>query len=93
MELEIKKDGKGQLYIEWPQAENSYKRAWIQHRKSDGDWAGTVRYLNVVRCDSPGHPSGPPADFPIYNQLPDEQILLAFVRVTNAITGLDESRL
>ena len=26
-------------------------RAWVQHRTGEDDWAGTQRYLNVVRCD------------------------------------------
>ena len=90
--MEIKKDGNGQPYIEWDQGQGAYKgvykRAWIQERHDERDYAGTRRYLNVVRCEGPGHPSGNPADFPIYNKLPDEQILLAFVYATNAITGL-----
>lgn len=93
--MRIKKDGKGQPYIQWEQPgigsqqnQVAYKRAWIQKRHDETDWAGTVRYLNVVRCNEQGHPSGNPADFPIYNELPDEQILLAFVYATNAITGL-----
>ena len=86
--MEIQKDGNGQPYIQWEQAKDIYKRAWIQERHGERDWAGTVRYLNVVRCDELGNPSGNPADFPIYNKLLDEQILLAFVYATNAITGI-----
>ncbi len=29
--MQIKKDGKGQLYIEWQQEAGGYKRAWVQH--------------------------------------------------------------
>ncbi|WP_265674479.1 hypothetical protein [Vibrio qingdaonensis] len=39
--MQIKKDGKGQLYIEWQQAAGGYKRAWVQHREPDRDWANT----------------------------------------------------
>lgn len=85
--MKIQRDGYEQPCIEWSQAENRYKRAWIQHRTGDKDWAGTGRYLNVVRCDSPGRPGGNPTDFPIYNDLPDEQILLSFVYAANAISG------
>ena len=88
--MRIQRDGNGQPYIEWEQVKGIYKRAWIQERHDEKDWARTGRYLNVVRCNEPGQPGGNPADFPIYNQLPDEQILLAFVYATNAITGLDK---
>lgn len=87
--MEIKRDTLGQPYIEWDQGQGCYKRAWIQKR-DETDYAGTGRYLNVVRCNEPGHPGGNPADFPIYNQLPDEQILLSFVYGANAITGLPD---
>ena len=86
--MEIQRDGHRQPYVEWDQGQGAYKRAWIQERFGRRDWAGTRRYLNVVRCQTPGHPGGNPTDFPIYNDLPDEQVLLAFVHATNAITGL-----
>lgn len=86
-QMKMEEDNHGQPYIEWEQAEGIYKRAWVQRRTGEKDWAGTRRYLNVVRCDSQGHPGGFPADFPIYNDLPDEQVLLAFVHAVNAITG------
>ena len=88
--MNIQKDTKGQLFIEWEQAPGGYKRAWIQRRKGDPDrdWAGTDRYLNVVRVGAPGEgPSGNPTDFPIFSKLPDEQILQAFVASVCAITG------
>lgn len=86
--MEIHLDGNNQPYIEWEQFAGCYKRAWIQ-RKTDPskDWAGTGRYLNVVRCNEPGHPGGNPTDFPIFNDLPDEQILHAFVHAACAVTG------
>ncbi len=90
--MEIQNDGKGQPYIEWDQREGCYKRAWIQRRDGDKDWAGTGRYLNVVRCNSAGRPGGNATDFPIFNDIGDEQILLAFVYATNAMTGWTESR-
>jgi hypothetical protein len=86
--MEIKRDGFDQPYIEWEQANGHYKRAWIQ-RKTDQskDWAGTERYLNVVRCNAPGHPGGNATDFPIFNDLPDEQILRTFVLAACSATG------
>ena len=89
--MEVQRDGRGQPYIEWDQGQGAYKRAWIQHRSGERDWAGTSRYLNVVRCDKPGRLGGNATDFPIYNDLPDEQILLAFVYATNALTGLSSA--
>ena len=88
--MQIQTDGNGQPYLEWDQTHGDgvYKRAWIQHRTDDRDWAGTSRYLNVVRCEVPGRTGGNPTDFPIYNDLPDEQVLLAFVYATNAVAGL-----
>jgi len=56
--------------------------------KGEKDWAGTGRYLNVVRCnEDSGNPSGNDTDFPVYCNLPDEQILWAFISMVNAITG------
>ncbi len=85
--MKIRKDGNGHLYVEWTRANKGHMRAWVQHRTGDKDWAATGRYLNVVRCNSPGHPGGNPTDFPIFNNLPDEQVLLSFVFAANAITG------
>lgn len=83
-------DTNGSHYIEWEQARSCYKRAWVQHKSGPTDWARTGRYLNVVRCNEPGHPGGNPTDFPIFNDLGDEEILQAFVEAVNRITGLDE---
>jgi hypothetical protein len=86
--VEIHKDGKGQPYIQWEQAPGGWKRAWIQTKDGEGDWAGTKRYLNVVRTASAdGGPSGNATDFPIFSELPDEQILEAFVAAVCAVTG------
>jgi hypothetical protein len=86
--FDIFRDQKGQPCIEWEQAKGCYKRAWIQRKDDpDKDWAGTGRYLNVVRCETPGHPGGNPTDFPISSDLSDEQILQAFVSAVCAITG------
>jgi hypothetical protein len=89
--IKIEQDTKGQPYIEWQQAKipNGYKRAWILHQPPDKDWAGTGRYVAVVRIDKrrPGI-GGNPTDFPIFNKaLSDEQILEAFVSAVCAITG------
>ncbi len=89
--MRIKRDGKGQPYIEWEIGPGGYKRAWVQYRDPDKDWAKTPgrRYLNVVRVDElDAGPSGNATDFPIFNDLPDEQILRAFVSSVSAITGL-----
>src|SRR5207245_1129127 len=78
--MQIQKDTKGQPMIEWKQA-GGFKRAWIQRRSDPGkDWAGTGRYLNVVRVESPGvGTAGQTTDFPIFSKLSDEQILEASV--------------
>jgi hypothetical protein len=84
----VQRDGSGQPYIEWEQAGGHYKRAWVQRKQGTTDWAQTGVYINVVRCNSPGHPGGNPTDFPIFNpSLTDEQILEAIVQSVNAITG------
>jgi len=92
--IEIQTDTLGQRYIEWAQNGNipdGYKRAWIQRKTGDKDWAGTGRYLNVVRID-PNRPGigGNPTDFPIFlpeHVLTDDQILEAFVAAVCAVTG------
>lgn len=89
--MNIRRDSKGQAFIEWEQAPGGFKRAWIQ-RKTDPekDWAGALdgRYLNVVRIERLGSgPAGNATDFPIFSPLSDEQILLAFVASVSAITG------
>lgn len=84
----IKRDGKDQIYVEWSQGDNGSKRAWIRHADSDTDWAGTERYVNVVRVESLGTgPAGQSTDFPIFNTMPDEQILVAFVAAVCGVTG------
>ncbi|MGP9803122.1 hypothetical protein [Rheinheimera sp. NSM] len=89
--MEIKRDTKGQPYIEWAQCSNGFKRAWIQRKPgTDRDWAKAKdgRYLNVVRIEALGEgPAGNATDFPIFSDLSDEQILVAFVTSVSAITG------
>lgn len=87
--MNIERDTKGQPYIEWEQAQGGYKRAWIQKKADPAkDWAKSGRYLNVVRVEKPGvGPAGNATDFPIFSDLPDEQILIAFVTSVSAITG------
>jgi len=83
-------DGKGQMMVEWEAGKGAYKRAWIQNRSgTDKDWAGTGRYLNVVRTEGYGQgPGGNATDFPIFNDaLSDKQVLTAFVHAVSAITG------
>lgn len=87
--MNIQHDTKGQPFIEWAQAPGGYKRAWIQRKTdTDKDWAGTGRYLNVVRIERlGGGPAGNATDFPVFSKLRDEQILVAFVAAVSAITG------
>jgi len=89
--MQIHRDKQGQAYVEWAIAPNGFKRAWIQRRADpDKDWARTPqgRYLNVVRIGALGEgPGGNATDFPIFSDLPDEQILVAFVHAVCAITG------
>lgn len=84
----IQTDTKGQPYIQWQQFGGGWKRAWIQQRSGDDDWAGTGRYLNVVSTHgATGGPAGNATDFPIFSKLPDQQILEAFVAAVCAVTG------
>ncbi len=89
--MKIQRDSKGQPFIEWEQAPGGFKRAWVQRKNDpDKDWAAARdgRYLNVVRIESLGAgPAGNATDFPIFSELPDEQILEAFVSAVCAITG------
>lgn len=87
--MNVLTDSKGQSFIEWKQAPGGYKRAWIQHKFDPSkDWASTGRYLNVVRIESlGGGPAGNATDFPVFSQLTDEQVLVAFVASVCAITG------
>jgi hypothetical protein len=90
------KDGNGSLCVEWEQAFGHKKRAWIQVKDDpDKDWAKTPqrRYLNVVRVGKDtGNPGGNPTDFPVFCDMPDRQILEAFVLAVCAITGLELKR-
>jgi hypothetical protein len=87
------KDGNGSLCVEWEQAFGHKKRAWVQVKiDSRKDWAKTPqqKYLNVVRVSKEtGNPGGNPTDFPIFCDMPDRQILEAFVLSVCAITGLE----
>lgn len=86
--MQFYRDGKNQLYVEWEIAPEILKRAWVQHRAGENDWAGTIRYLNVVRVDEPNAgPRGQAADFPIYSNLSDEQVLTVFVTTLCGLTG------
>ena len=86
--IPIQRDGSGQSYIQWEQAPGGWKRAWIQHKEGDKDWAKTGRYLNVCRTGTATGPHrGNPTDFPIRSQLSDEQVLESFVAAVCAVTG------
>jgi hypothetical protein len=83
-------DGKGQLYVEWDVGAGGLKRAWIQRREGDKDWANVERYLNVVRIDRlDSGPAGNATDFPIYSSLSDKQVLRNFVIAVASVTALD----
>lgn len=89
--LKIQRDTLGQPFIEWHQGCGGYKRAWIQRRNPENDWAKALdrRYLNVARIEEPGGgPAGNATDFPVFSRLSDEQLLLTFVLCVSAITGL-----
>lgn len=87
----LQRDKKGQLMIEWPQGDNGWKRAWIRKPEAEKDWAGTGRYINVVRVDGPNiGTGGQSTDFPIFNSpLSEEQLLIAFVTTICAMTGCE----
>lgn len=86
--MQIQYDKQNQPYIQWEQAPGGYKRAWIQRKQGERDWAGSGRYLNVVRTEGPDTgPAGNATEFPIFSNLPDEQILQAFVAAICAVTG------
>lgn len=89
--MQFGNDGKGQRYVEWEIAPDCLKRAWIQYRISENDWAGTGCYLNVVRVEAPhSGPKGQAADFPVYftpTQMSDDQLLTAFVYSVCATVG------
>jgi hypothetical protein len=84
----ISRDTRNQPFIEWEQStcDGGAKRAWMQQRTGENDWAGTGRYINVVRCVD-GRPAGNATDFPVWSSLPDDQLLIAFVASICAITG------
>ncbi len=90
--MEIMTDQQGQKYVELDQS-GGFKRAWIQRRTDDKNWANVPggRYLNVCRVEASGTgPKGKATDFPIYSDmLSDEQILKAFAYAVAAITGCD----
>lgn len=84
----VRLDQSNQPYIQWPQGQGGYKRAWIQHRTGAADWAGTGRYLNIARTpDADSGPAGNATDFPIFCTSNDAQVLEAFVAAVCAITG------
>jgi hypothetical protein len=87
--FQIRKDGNSQAYIQWENAPGSFRRAWVRRPKdSDKVYARTGRYLSVVRTETlESGPAGNATDFPIFSDLPHEQVLEAFVACISAITG------
>jgi hypothetical protein len=81
-------DLNGSRYVEWDRGAGGWARAWISERAKDKDWAGAKRYLNAVRIEEPGGgPRGNSLDYPIWNDLPEDDILRAFVVGVSAIVG------
>jgi hypothetical protein len=81
-------DLNGSRYVEWDRGAGGWARAWIKHRPADKDWAGAERYLNAARIEQPGGgPRGNSLDYPIWNNLSDDDILRAFVTSVSAIVG------
>jgi len=74
-------DGRGSTYVEWDIASGCHKRAWLQHRTGDRDWAGTGRYVNVTRIETlHSGPCGIPSDFPVFRDgASDRRVLEDFV--------------
>ncbi len=86
----FQRDNNGSLFVEWQQNQTGgFKRAWVRKPTNpDKDWAGTGRYINVAPIPALGAgPGGNSADFPIFNSLPDEQVLAAFVAAVCGVTG------
>jgi hypothetical protein len=81
-------DLNGSRYVEWDRGAGGWARAWISRRSEDKDWAGAKRYLNAARIDQPGGgPRGNGLDYPIWNDLPEDDVLRAFVVSVSAIVG------
>lgn len=95
--MNIQQDNNGQPFIEWEQkavggtGTGGFKRAWIcRPSTADRDWAGTGRYVNVAPTSGLGTgPAGQSADFPIFNHLPDDQVLISFVVTICGMTGCE----
>jgi hypothetical protein len=91
----IHRDNQNQPFVEWQHippgggGNRGFRRAWIRHpATADKDWAGTGRYVNVAPIGAlGGGPAGQSADFPIFNDLPDDQVLIAFVAAVCGVTG------
>jgi len=83
--MRIFRDKNGSPYVDWEFPAGS-KRVWI--KRAEKDWAGTGRYLYVARTEGLHlGPGGFATVFPIYSDLPDEEILEKFVTTICAITG------
>jgi hypothetical protein len=82
-------DGRGSTYVEWEIAPGCHKRAWVQHREGDRDWAGTGRYVNVTRVEGLHmRPAGMPSDFPVFRtEACDRRLLEDFVTGICAAVG------
>lgn len=82
-------DGRGSIYVEWDIATGCHKRAWVQHRSGDRDWALTGRYVNVTRIEGLHQgPAGILSDFPVFREgVPDRTVLEDFVAGICAAVG------
>ena len=71
-------DRRGSTYVEWEIGAGIYKRAWVQHRIGDRDWALVGRYVNVTRIEGlHSGPAGIPSDFPVYREGVDDRTVLS----------------
>jgi hypothetical protein len=85
--VRISRDKNGSPYIDWKFPAGS-KRAWIKRLEPEEDWAKTGRYLYVARTEGINmRPGGFTTVFPIYSDLPDEEVLEKFVTAICTITG------
>jgi len=78
MKVRIHRDTNEQLCVSWEQAPGGWKRAWVQYRTGDKDWAGTGRYVTIARCVDNGNNPAQGADTPIDlpTAISDREILI-----------------
>src|SRR5258708_6136872 len=86
--IPIQHDTKGQPYTEWEQAPGIRKRAWIQRRDGEKDWAHhSRRQISETLYALTKLLQEILTDFPVFSQLPGQQVLEAFVGAVCAVTA------